>query len=64
MTEKRKRIKIVMDKTLLIAIIEATPDGESVENTFNTLLKKGLQSEGKLPNRTIPHRGRLNHETN
>jgi hypothetical protein len=48
MTEKRRRVKITLPKTLLIQIINATEDGKSVEDTFNLLLRKGLEADGKL----------------
>jgi len=46
--EKRKRIKLEISKTLLIQIIQTAKDGESIEDTLNELLRKGLEAEGKL----------------
>jgi hypothetical protein len=48
MTEKRKRIKITIDKALLIAIIQTAKDGETLDDRLNALMKKGLEAEGKL----------------
>jgi hypothetical protein len=48
MTEKRRRIKITIDKFLLMLIIDTTENGQSLDDRITELLKKGLEATGKL----------------
>jgi hypothetical protein len=48
MTEKRKRVKITMDKFLLMSIIDTMENGQSLDSRITELLKEGLKATGKL----------------